>query len=274
VIHLDIDRVAALVREVAKEEILSRYRALRASDVIAKPSEADPDDIVTAADRAAERALGEKLHQAYPGLFIVGEEAAAKDPALVDRGYAAEQVLYVDPVDGTKNFAEGLDGFGVMLALVERQDPVAMWIYLPVGDVMFTAESGSGAYRDGERLASPSREHDDGWTGTLNVRHLPECYRDRVPGWYERLATHIPSVGCAAIEYRDLALGAKDFTSFFRLLPWDHAPGALLIREVGGDMRYLDGSPYRVDGRNDIVLAVSRKDDFPTLAREVFASSI
>ena len=56
----------------------------------------------------------------------------------------------------------------------------------------------------------------------------------------------------------------------FRLLPWDHAPGAVLLREAGGAMRYLDGNDYVVDGRDGLVLAARRRGDWERLAREVF----
>lgn len=270
----DIDRVADLIREVAHQEILARFRSLGESDIFAKPSKNDPDDVVTAADRAAERRLTERLRAMHPGWLIVGEEAAAREPDLVARSYGAEQVLYIDPLDGTKNFAEGYEDFGVMLAFVERHDPVAMWIYLPTTDVMLTAEMGSGAYANGSRLPEAGAAPESGWTGTLNVRHLPERYRDAVPSWYGRLERHVPPVGCAAIEYRDVATRRKDFTSFYRLLPWDHAPGTLLVREAGGEVRFLDGTPYRVDGRDDLVLAVARRDDWDAVARDIFGAGV
>jgi fructose-1,6-bisphosphatase/inositol monophosphatase family enzyme len=268
---LDVDAVARLVRTVGREEILARFGALGEADIIPKPSDDDPDDLVTAADRAAEARLLRGLSELLPDVLIVGEEDAAKNPALLSRGYSAPRVLYVDPLDGTKNFAEGLEDFGVMVALVEYAEPVASWIYMPVVDELLVAERGAGVHRNGVRLLAPEGPCSrSGWTGTLHIRHLPERYRDHIPGWYGSIGRHVPPVGSAAIEYRDVALGQKDFTTFYRLLPWDHAPGALVIREAGGDIRYLDGSPYAVNGRDGLLLAVGDRTRWTSLARDVF----
>ena len=106
-------------------------------------------DLVTAADRAAEIALTERLPELVPGSIVVGEEAVATDPSVLQRLRGAAPVWIVDPLDGTKNFAAGRGPFGTMVALVERGTLLASGIYLPESDRVFLAERGLGTYVDG-----------------------------------------------------------------------------------------------------------------------------
>jgi fructose-1,6-bisphosphatase/inositol monophosphatase family enzyme len=268
-IRFDMDRVSELVRQVGQEEVLPRFRTLTAADIIAKPSDEDPEDLVTAVDRAAEERLALGLEELVPGVLVVGEEAAAQEPSLLVRAGTEDRVLYVDPLDGTKNFAEGYAGFGVMVALVERFQPIAAWIYLPLEDEMLSAELGAGAFLNGERLhAEPSS--DEGWVGTLYVRHFPEHLRGSIPIWHEHLSRHIPPLGSAAVEYSEIARGRKDFTAFYKLMPWDHAPGALIVEEAGGTVRHLDGRPYGTSDENAVIVALSQRGSWERVLSEVF----
>src|SRR5205814_5231596 len=115
-----IDRVSGLLAEVVAEEVMVRFRALEASDLEAKISAGDPDDLVTAVDRAVERRLTGALTALLPGSRVVGEEATHAQPALLAALASTDPVWLVDPIDGTKNFARGDDTFGVMVALFDR----------------------------------------------------------------------------------------------------------------------------------------------------------
>lgn len=265
----EVAAVSDLVREAARVEILPRFRKLTGDDVIAKPSDEDPDDIVTAADRAAELWLTPRLEKVLPGAFVVGEEAAAKNPDLIRALDSDAAVFLVDPVDGTKNFVAGTEDFGVMVALVRRSRAEAAWIYLPARDELFAARAGGGVFLNGsplmrQRYASP------GWRGTLNVRYVPQSVRELVPNWYAAIREHVPPVGCGAVEYTEIARGRKDFTMFYRLLPWDHVPGALIVHESGGAVRHLDGTDYGVRSRDQLTVAVRDSVLWPALVCEVF----
>src|SRR3954471_16654534 len=113
-----LNRLGDVLREGAQREIAPRFRQLAPSDVIGKPSADDPHDLVTAADRAAEAALTERLPELVPGSTVVGEEAVAADPSVLQRLRGNAPVWLVDPLDGTKNFAAGRWPFGTMVALV------------------------------------------------------------------------------------------------------------------------------------------------------------
>jgi fructose-1,6-bisphosphatase/inositol monophosphatase family enzyme len=264
-----LDRLGQVLRDVAQREIMGRFQKLAPGDVMHKPSQEDPSDLVTAADRAAEAALGEQLRALVPGSSIVGEEAVAADPSVLERLRGDVPVWVVDPLDGTRNFAAGHGPFGTMVALVERGALLVAGIYLPLLDQMFLAERGQGAFRDGVRIA-PRAPRSEVLAGTAYVRYMPEPGAGRLTA---RAAGHrqIPGVICAAHEYTQIAAGQKDYVHYYRLLPWDHAPGALIVREAGGVVRHAGGRDYDVlDGPESTLLS----PDEPTWQRarlELFA---
>jgi fructose-1,6-bisphosphatase/inositol monophosphatase family enzyme len=257
-----LDQLGNVLREVAQREIAPRFQKLAPSDVIGKPSADDPTDLVTAADRAAEEALTLRLPELAPGSSVVGEEAVAADPSVLERLRSGAPVWVVDPLDGTRNFAAGHGPFGTMVVLVERGALLCSGIYFTEGDRMFLAERGLGAFFNGERIL-PRAPSTDVLAGTLYVRYMPDELGQSL---MQRAASHrpVPGVICAAHEYTQVALGLKDYTHYYRLLPWDHAPGALIVREAGGVVRHPDGRDYDVfDQRESLLLS----PDEPTWQR-------
>jgi fructose-1,6-bisphosphatase/inositol monophosphatase family enzyme len=249
-----LNRLGQVLRDVANREIAPRFQQLAPSDVIDKPSADDPTDLVTAADRAAEAELTLRLPELVPGSSVVGEEAVAADPTVLERLRGSVPVWVVDPLDGTRNFAAGHGPFGTMVVLVERGVLLASGIYFTEGDRLFLAERGQGAYFNGERIA-PRAPTTDVLAGTLYVRYMPE----ELAGPLSARAAqhhHVPGVICAAHEYTQVALGLKDYVHYYRLLPWDHAPGALIVREAGGVARHPDGREYDIfDTREHTLLS-------------------
>ena len=132
----DVDKVAALIAEVAATEIQPRFRKLAAHE----QREKGPGDIVTIADERAEAAMTPRLMALAPGSIVIGEEAAAKDPKLVERLLHDQVAWIVDPVDGTANFAEGKEEFVSMVALVRGDELIASWIHLPNTGATMIAE--------------------------------------------------------------------------------------------------------------------------------------
>jgi fructose-1,6-bisphosphatase/inositol monophosphatase family enzyme len=257
-----LERLGDVVRDVAQREIAPRFRQLAPSDVIGKPTAEDPTDVVTAADRAAEAELTQRLPELVPGSSVVGEEAVAADASVLNRLRGAGPVWIVDPLDGTRNFAAGQGPFGTMVALVERGVLLASCIYFTEGDRMFLAERGLGAFENGQRLA-PRAPSAGVLAGTVSVRFMPEEQAARLRS---RAVSHhdVPGVICAAHEYTQVATGQKDYVVYYRLLPWDHAPGALILREAGGVARHPDRRDYQV---TDLPEATLLAPDEPTWER-------
>jgi fructose-1,6-bisphosphatase/inositol monophosphatase family enzyme len=238
--------VAALLREVARAEIMPRFRRLAPDAVRAKTG---PLDLVTEADEAAELVIAAGLARRFPGCVVVGEEACSADPAQLERLADADCAFVVDPVDGTANFAAGVPLFGCMAAMFLRGEVVAGWIHDPLGDDTAVALRGEGAWvedADGVthgamRVAAPMPLGK--MVGAVSWNWMHEPLRSQVPGRLPRLAAAV-SYRCAAHEYRLVAGGHAHLLIYNRLLPWDHAAGWLLHAEAGGYAARFDGQPY------------------------------
>ena len=145
----DSDKVARLIAEVAAEEVMPYFEKLGRDDI----REKKPGDIFTIADVAAERRLTPLLTDLLPGSRVVGEEAVAADPTVLDALADTAPVWLVDPIDGTANFAAGTPIFAVMVALVRDGQTIMSWIHEPVTRRTASAVlGGEGAWRDGKRL--------------------------------------------------------------------------------------------------------------------------
>ncbi len=246
--------VAALMREVAEVAVLPRFRSLAAHEIVEK----SPGELVTSADREAELRLRDGLDRLGVGARVVGEEAAAETPALLD-GIGDGLVWLVDPLDGTANFAAGREPFGMMVALVDDGVPIAGWMFDPISGRMCQAARGLGATIDGVAV----RTHIP--TGTQPVASLATQFmsadrRARVHARAERDFTLMPIPRCAAESYPRLALGQNHVALFQRILPWDHAAGVLFIEEAGGRAAHWDGQPYRVGSASSGLLVAASED--------------
>lgn len=241
------DAVLALLRDVSQRAILPYYQALAEDQVIAKHSGeeyAAIEDVVTVADRLAEEMLAEGLEKIVPGLGIVGEEAVAADPAVMER--LSGSCWIIDPIDGTRNFAKGKPPFGILLAMTDGGEAHTGWIYDPLTARCCIAHRGKGAFIDGEKVTAQA-------TGeTPPVAALSLIFMDsgRREAVQDRVTPHYRMVDipfCAAEQYPRLVLGVNDVSIFERTLPWDHAAGVLFVNEAGGKCARPDGSAYRVD---------------------------
>jgi len=238
-----MEKVAEILAEASAEVVEPRFRALAAGEVMEKA----PGEVVTIADREAEVIITRRLRELLP-VPVVGEEAVAADPALALALHSEPACWLVDPVDGTSNFIAGRPDFAVMASLVRAGQTVAAWIWQPVTGTAYAAELGSGAWRDGHRLLrAPAADAPEKWRGSVKSRFLD-------PAEHHRLRTNARAFGhltdglrSAGMEYPQIADGDQEFIFYWRTLPWDHAPGSLLITEAGGVSARLDGSAYRPD---------------------------
>jgi len=239
----DVARIADILADAARIEIMPRFKALADGDVRHKSSLFDP---VTEADEAAERAISAQLRASFPGVLIV---ATAADPTLLDRLANAPLAFVVDPIDGTRNFVAGLPLFGVMAAAIVRGEVVAGVIHDPVCQDTAHALKGEGAWlslggRPAKRLHVAAPAPLDRMEGIVGTHFLPEPLRSTVLHNLPRLGS-ATWLRCAAHEYRMAAAGFCHVLFFNRLMPWDHAPGWLLHQEAGGYSAHFDGKGYR-----------------------------
>jgi fructose-1,6-bisphosphatase/inositol monophosphatase family enzyme len=238
---VDVPAVTALVEQVAYHLVLPRFRDLAEGEVTAKA----PGDLVTVVDLAAEDAIVAGLRDLAPGIPVVGEEGVAADPSRLDALHAPAAFL-VDPIDGTRAFVEGAPDYAVMVALVSGGDAVAGWICLPSREQTWVAEQGSGATRNGEAVARAAVD-DPARVLLSPTRHLDAEAAVRAAGDAVDLSVRGP-LWCGR-HYTALAGGELDALGYWSGWPWDHAPGSVLVRELGGAVLAADGSDYRPTGR-------------------------
>jgi myo-inositol-1(or 4)-monophosphatase len=208
-------------------------------------------DLVTAADRASEALIRERVGQQFPSHDVLGEEQGLKD-----RG--SEYRWYVDPLDGTTNFAHGYPVFAVSMALEHRSQGqearVAGVVFDPTRDELFTAEKGRGAQLNGKPIHVSKMAQ---LKECLVATGFPSHKRHKNPNifFYHQitLKTHgVRRAGSAALDLCNVACGRFDGFWEFNLNPWDTAAGALLIEEAGGRVTRFDGSAFELNSRETL----------------------
>jgi len=263
---VDPDRVGRLIAEIAEAEIASRFGRLEEGDIDTKTG---PGDFVTEADRAAEATLKRALHDVYPGAAFIGEESVADDPSLLLSIDDAGAFWIVDPLDGTRNFVEGRREFGTIVALVDKGEIRAGWIYAIPDRALATGSRGDGATWAGARLGPVNAASALGNAGYRAIGNLAEPWKsDLVPRLRARFKTE--PARCSAYVYIRLIRGLNPFALYSRVHPWDHAAGVLMLNEIGGRAEYLDdaspyapvpaqGRPLLVAGTGDLWRSVSAR---------------
>ncbi len=244
------DRVQELLEQAASTWMLPRWRSLVAGDV----EEKSPGEVVTVVDHEVEAFLGAALVGLLPDSVVVGEEACHARPQLLDAA-AHGTVWLLDPLDGTRNFAEGRPDFGILLALLREGECIAGWMYQPLARTLYRAERGGGAWQGGRRLRAASRASDR-LRGIVKTRFLPPGMKERTTvAARDALAEVQEGTNCTVVDYPRIVSGQSDFAFYWRTLPWDHAPCALFLQEAGGHVARPDGSPYVLTDKREGLLA-------------------
>ncbi len=236
----DLLAVAEAIEEAEAAQIAPLFRQLAAGDV----EEKSPGEVVTSADRACEAMLSRRLAE-IANIPIIGEEAVAANPALLDVLGPATTCWLVDPLDGTANFAAGSPDYAVMVAYLHHGITTASWIWIPATTEMYISERAAGATCNGQPVTRPPTILRIGeLNGVIKERFLPANVKQRVMQRADELGKTQPGTNCAGIEYPNIATGASDYILYWRTLPWDHAPGVLLATESGCVALRPDSAPY------------------------------
>lgn len=232
-------------------------------------------DLVTAADRASEELIVRRLKESFPAHGVYGEEGTR---SALDSEYR----WYVDPLDGTTNFAHGFPVFCVVLGLERRSaalaanedgEMIAGVIYDPLRDEMFVAERGRGAWLNGRRIAiskAPLLQE------SLVATGFPSHKRHRSPNihFYQEITLRSHGVrraGSAALDLAYVACGRLDGYWEFNLNPWDTSAGYLLVEEAGGRVTHFDGGKFTLDSREVLATNGAIHAEMQHLFTEMFA---
>lgn len=234
---LDHEAALEFVRECARGagEIVRRY-AGHVPDVRDKGRL----DLVTRADLESEQYLIDRIAARYPDHAVHGEERGA-----ITR---AEYNWYVDPLDGTLNYAHGVPGFTVAIALARGNETLVSAVYDPSRDELFWARRGEGAFLNGSRIAVSDVDTLD--HAALGVSTHPfkldaptrACYQavlDRIGPRTQ----HLVSLGSQALHLAYVAAGRLDGALAIPLDPWSSPAARLLVREAGGAEEPSPGGP-------------------------------
>jgi len=232
-------------------------------------------DLVTVADRTVEKLILERLGAEFPEHGIYGEEGTRE---RMD----GEFRWYVDPLDGTTNFAHGFPQFCVSMGLEQRAPGlkadedgtlVAGVIYDPMRNELFTAERGRGARLNGKALRVSKIPK---LAQSLISTGFPSRKRHQSPNvhFYHEftLRSHgVRRAGSAALDLAYVAAGRLEAFWEFNLNPWDTAAGILLVEEAGGRVTDFAGGPYRLDSREILASNGLIQGELVALFGEMFA---
>lgn len=223
-------------------------------------------DLVTEADRACECLLIERVRKEWPKHDILAEEGARQNSGGDFR-------WYIDPLDGTTNFAHGFPFFCISMGLERKGELIGGVIYDPAHDEMFLAEKGTGAYLNGERIhVSKTSKVIESLLGT----GFPSKKRHQNPNifFYHVLTLRSHGVrrpGSAALDLSCIASGRYDGYWEFNLNSWDTAAGVLLVREAGGLVTNFRGGPFDISSREVLASNGLIHDELLAIFDDIFA---
>lgn len=212
---------------------------------IAIATKRDIHDVVTEFDRATEERIRERLLTAVPISRIVGEEGGAHGDGDV--------VWYVDPIDGTANFARGLALWCICIAAAIDGKVCAGVVYDPVGDLMFHADE-TGAYLNGEPIKAAGAHHAADATLLAHYPMPGDLQREAEAALEEfgdlvRRFASVRNLGSSAISLVHVAAGWVDGAFCFGINPWDVAAASFILKKAGGTYRsYRAGERREEEG--------------------------
>jgi len=224
------------------------------------------DDVVTEADRAAQRTVIDEIRETFPDDAVVGEEGDERK-TVPEAGAA----WVIDPIDGTHNYVRDIRVWGTAVAAVVDGEPVAAATACPaLGDV-YTAD-GDGAYRNGEPIAvsdiaDPRRA---AVAPTLWWDHdARDEYADACEAIVRRFAD-MRRFGAAQVVLPTVAAGGLEgVVSNLRANPWDSVAGVFMIRQAGGRVTDLEGNRWRHDSTGLVASNGTLHDEVLAAARDI-----
>ncbi|MDO8587805.1 MAG: inositol monophosphatase family protein [Armatimonadota bacterium] len=210
-------------------------------------------DIVTEADTEAEYLIIQRIQRAFPSHNILTEESGSLP------GDAEDLTWYVDPLDGTGNYARGIPFFCTTLAVARGAELLAAATYDPLRMEMFKASAGNGAYLNRRRLRlTQDANLEDAMVSISWSRRRPGS--DRFPLYIQRLAprtSYLRRFGSAALAIAYAAAGRIDAYIQGAITPWDIAAGVLLVSEAGGTVTGFGGEPVDLSSTYSAIVAAN-----------------
>ena len=241
-----IEQIAGIVREAS---------ALMVRKGFSVHDKGSRENIVTTSDVAVQHFLTERLEALLPGSGFLAEEEDFADTAHRD-------VWVIDPIDGTANYARGIENCCISVALVRNGEPSMGVVYSPWRGELYTAERGKGAFCNGTPIHVSDRPFERGLLFTAMSTYRKDLARtcsDIIYDLYMQ-CNDFRRTGSAAVELCLMAAGKVDLYFEMRLMPWDYAAAALILKEAGGTVVDFDGN-FPPLMRTSMVVAANSEDN-------------
>lgn len=207
-------------------------------------SKKGPADFVTIADKKVEKILYEELSHARPKYgFLLEENGEVKGEDTSNR-------WIIDPLDGTLNFLHGIPHFAISIGLERDGDIHAGLVYDPIGDNLFVAEKGQGAYHNNRRLRVSGRRDMAESVFATGIPFLGRDGHETFLGELENvmaISAGVRRFGAASLDLAWVAAGRYEGFWERGLSPWDMAAGIILVREAGGFVTDMDGKNRMIE---------------------------
>ena len=256
---IDLLKLVEQVKDIVREA--SKFTRTDSFSITEK--EGESWNIVTSADVAVQDFLQQKLQELVPGSGFEGEEKHMMD---IDK----EICWIVDPIDGTTNFARGMQQSGISVAFRIGKELVLGVVYNPDLEDMFWAVKGKGAYLNGKRLSVSKKDFEHSLVCTALCLYRKN-YADICAGVLKELflkCADFRRFGVASLEVCYVAAGRADSFFEFRLYPWDVGAAAVILREAGGIIGTIDwrngglklSTDMILDGPSPIIAANCREN--------------
>lgn len=207
-------------------------------------------NLVTSMDIASEKFIVEAIRKKFPSHSIVAEEGSGFDKGK-------EFLWYIDPIDGTNNYAHGIQNFSVSIGIFSKElNSICVGVvYDPYHNEMFKAMRGSGSYLNGEQIEVSKT---DKLSHSIIATGFP--YKKKNPSKNNsiQLTKILPNIrdirrlGAASLDLCYVACGRIDGFWESTLQPWDTAAGSLIVKEAGGQITRYSGEKYQPE-KDDVI---------------------
>ncbi|MBI2418635.1 MAG: inositol monophosphatase [Ignavibacteriales bacterium] len=231
-----IDKLLTITKEagnIVKEGFQTDYKVEYKTNI---------SNLVTEIDKKSEKAIIEFIRKEFPGHGILAEESGAANEN-------AEYQWVIDPLDGTTNFAHGFPIFGVSIGIQKNGKTVCGAVYHVMNDIMYSAEQGSGAYKNGKKIHV---NENDSLEKSLLVTGFPYDIADNPHNALTIFTNMVKAsrgmrrLGSASIDFCCVAEGIFDGFWEVNLQPWDICAGKFIVEEAGGKVTDFIGTPSSI----------------------------
>ncbi|MEK7190197.1 MAG: inositol monophosphatase family protein [Patescibacteria group bacterium] len=199
----------------------------------------DDKSMITVADAESEEVIKEIVLKHFPAHSFIGEETEAVKSS-------GPYTWYVDPIDGSRNFAHGIPFFAVSIALLRGEEILVGVVFNPMTRALFYAEKGKGAYFNDKKI-HVSKERPDKCIVTVASGRdsiYLQLRRNLLHDLPDRVISSVRDFGCTALELALVARGSTEADIKFGLSAYDFAAGLLLVEEAGGKITNAEGKPW------------------------------